>query len=101
MEYSLRFHQAARDDLSRLYQWIADEGGSTRAAAYLARIEAACLRLRSFPLLGRADDDLGPGLRVLGFERRAAIIYRIAESRIDILAIYHGGRDLRALGERP
>ena len=30
----------------------------------------------------------------------AAIVYRVGETTIDILAVYHGGRDMRALGER-
>ena len=98
MERSLRFHPDARADLLRLRDWIAGEAGTARAAAYLARIEDACRGLCRFPLMGRADEELGPGLRILGFERRAAIVYTASETTIDILAVYHGGRDLRALG---
>lgn len=100
MERSLRFHPDARADLARLRDWIAREGGDARAWAYLARIEEACRGLCRFPLMGRADEALGPGLRVLGFERRAAIVYRVGNTTVDILAVYYGGRDLRALGER-
>lgn len=100
MERRLRFHPDARADLTRLHDWIASEANIARADGYLARIREACEALCRFPLMGRADDDLGPGLRVLGFERRVAIVYREGETTIDILAVYHGGRDLRALGER-
>lgn len=100
MARSLRFHPDARADLARLHDWIAGEAGDARAGGYLARIEEACRGLCQFPLMGRADEELGPGLRVLGFERRAAIVYRVGETTVDILAVYHGGRDMRALGER-
>ncbi len=100
MERRLRFHPDARADLARQHDWIAREANEARAAGYLSRIRDACEALSRFPLMGRADDDLGLGLRVLGFERRAAIVYRVGETTIDILAVYHGGRDMRALGER-
>ena len=101
MAHSLRFHPRAEADLLALYTWIAQESGTARAGAYLARIEAACRNLATFPLIGRPADDLGPGLRLLGFERRAAIIYRIDEETAVILAIYFGGRDLAALSIPP
>ena len=88
MNRSLRFRAAARDDLLRLHIWIADESGSDRAVAYLERIEMACQRLCAFLLIGRANDDLGPGLRVLGFERRIAIVYCVTDETIDILGVY-------------
>ena len=97
MTRSLRFHPRAQADLLNLYTWIAQQAGTTRAGAYITRIEAACRNLASFPLIGRPADNLGPGLRLLGFERRAAIIYRAEPATVDILAIYHGGRDLQAL----
>jgi plasmid stabilization system protein ParE len=83
VERSLRFHPDARADLERLRDWIAAEAGIARAAGYLARIEEACQRLCRFPLMG--------------FERRAAIVYRVTDATVDVLAVYHGGRDLRAL----
>ena len=97
MTPSLRFHPRAQADLLSLYTWIAQQAGTARAGAYITRIEAACRNLPAFPLIGRPAENLGPGLRLLGFERRAAIIYRTNLSTVDILAIYHGGRDLQAL----
>jgi plasmid stabilization system protein ParE len=38
-------------------------------------------------------DDIRPGLRVVGFERRATIAFRVEDDRVTILRIFHGGRD--------
>jgi toxin ParE1/3/4 len=48
--------------------------------------------LASFALLGAARDDIRPGLRVIGFERRVAIAYVALETRVDIIGIYYGGQ---------
>lgn len=42
-----------------------------------------------------------PGLRVLGFERRAVIAVRVAETAVTILRILFGGRDLDAAFAEP
>jgi toxin ParE1/3/4 len=47
--YEVRFQPRARDDLLALYNYIADTAGAGVAEAYTARIEAACLSLRTFP----------------------------------------------------
>lgn len=93
----VRFHPAARGQLFALYEWIAAEGGVARAGQYIERIEAACLRLGDFPELGRMADELGPGLRLHPFERRAMIVYRPRDGVVEILGVYHGGQDLAAL----
>jgi toxin ParE1/3/4 len=94
---SVRFHPAARAQLFDLYEYIAAEGGRERAGAYIGRIEACCMGLGEFPRMGRAAEELGPGLRLHPFERRAVIIYRVLPDSIAILAIFHGGRDIAAL----
>jgi toxin ParE1/3/4 len=45
---------------------------------------------------GIRRDDLRPGLRILGFERRAVIAFHIASEVVTILRILYGGRDLEA-----
>ena len=47
-----------------------------------------------FPDRGARRDDLRPGLRVLGFERRAVIALQIASDSVTILRIPYGGRDV-------
>ena len=101
MALSVRFHPGARLQLFELYEYIAAEAGRARAAGYIERLEASCLRLGIFPDMGRAAEDLGPGLRLHPVERRAMIVYRVAPDAVEILGVYYGGRDLAALAEPP
>ena len=94
MRPRVRFAPEARDDLLALYEYLVLAGGPDRAIAYVGRIERICLGLADFPLRGAARDDIRPGLRLLGFERRAVIGYDVTEAEVTILRILHGGRDI-------
>lgn len=63
------------------------------ADAYIDRIEAACLALEQFPMRGTLREDIGPGLRILGFERRVSILFRVRKAAVEIVRILYGGRD--------
>ena len=80
-------------DLLHLFDFIARESGASVAAEYIDRIEAACLALERFPMRGTKRDDIAPGLRILGFERRVAIAFRVGRNEVVILRILYGGRD--------
>ena len=60
--------------------------------AYLERIEAYCQGFSLFPKRGRRRDDLFPGLRVVGFERRLSIAFLVEPERVVILRVLYGGR---------
>ena len=77
-----------------LYDYIALHDGAERAIGYIDRIEDFCRGLSAFPDRGNRRDDLRPGLRVLGFERRAVIAFRITADTVTILRVLYGGRDL-------
>ena len=51
------------------------------------------MRLATFPERGRRRDDILPGLRTIGFERRATIAFRVLKTRVEIVSIAYGGRD--------
>jgi plasmid stabilization system protein ParE len=53
--------------------------------------------LETFPLRGASRDDLGPGVRLLGFERRVAIAYAVEDDEVVILGVFYGGRDFEAI----
>lgn len=93
MKYEVSFRPQAEEDLFELYRYIAAEAGVEVAGAYVERIEAACLGLETFPHRGRARDDIRPGLRTMGFERRAVIAYRILGREVVIARIFYGGQD--------
>jgi len=96
-KFAVSFRPAAEKDLLELYEYIAEAAGLGVAANYMDRIEAACLALETFPLRGRARDDIRPGLRMIGFERRATIVYRVIKSEVVIVRTFHGGRDFERI----
>lgn len=101
MAVEVRFRAAAQTDLFDLYAYIARLSGRARARAYIDRIEAACDRLAHSPERGTRRDDLRPGLRVIGFERRVSILFQIDDRGVEIGRILYGGRDLDALALDP
>lgn len=94
MKRSVVFVPEAQHDLLGLYDYIADHDGSERAAHYIRRIEKLCMSLRGLPERGTLRSDLRPGLRVIGFEKRVAIAFRVSTETVAILRILYGGRNL-------
>ncbi|WP_426122606.1 type II toxin-antitoxin system RelE/ParE family toxin [Pararhizobium sp. PWRC1-1] len=93
MAYKIVFRPFAENDLVALYEYIAENSSHDRAGAYIARIEHACISLAEFPFRGAKRDDLYPGLRIIGFERRASIAFVVESETVRILRIFYGGRD--------
>jgi toxin ParE1/3/4 len=91
--YEVSFRPRAEADLFGLYQYIAEEAGTAVAGAYIARIEAACLALATFPERGTRRDDLRPGLRTIGFERRATIAFQVMQDEVVIVRVFYGGQN--------
>jgi toxin ParE1/3/4 len=88
------FAPEAQADLTGLYDYIAERDGESRAEGYLRRIEKACMSLETMPQRGTDRSDLRPGLRVMGFERRVLIAFRIGQESVAILRVLYGGRNL-------
>ena len=101
MSHKVTFSPEAQADLLDLYDNIAGNAGAETAIGYIGRIEAACHGRADFPERGTRRDDLRPGLRVIGFERRAVIALQVAETTVTILRILYGGRDLDAAFTMP
>ena len=94
MDHRIEFSPEALGDLIELYDFIAERDGEERAIGYIDRIEECCSSLSVFPNRGTMRDDLRPGLRILGFERRAVIAFRIQGDTVTILRVLYGGRDV-------
>ena len=78
--------------------WIAKETGLFGIALrYTHRIRSFIKSLCVFPQRGTRRDDLSPGLRIIGFERRVAIVFKLVDDTILIVRVFYGGRDLAAL----
>ena len=90
------FRPLAEADLLEIYRYIAEKAGRGAAGGYIDRIETACMALETFPERGTRRDDIRPGLRIIGFERRVAIAFMVEVDRVTILRLFYGGRDWEA-----
>jgi len=90
------FREEAENDLTELALYIASQAGPVVANRYLDRLYSACIGLAHFPERGRRRDDILPGLRTIGFERRATIAFRVLKTRVEIVSVAYGGRDFES-----
>lgn len=88
------FSRRAEQRLNELYDYIAYNASPTIALGYIHRIHDACLSLAEFPERGTKRDDILKGLRIMGFERRVTIAFRLrSKTKVEIVAIAYGGRN--------
>lgn len=93
------FSPEAEQDLLQIYDFIADAANAERAYSYVERIRTYCMEFNLFPERGTRRNDLRPGLRTVGFERRVTIAFHIAPEIVSIDRILYAGRDIEgALG---
>lgn len=97
MPHRVVFSPEARDDLTELYVYIAERAGERRAMNYIGRLEAYCRSFETFPERGSRRDDLVPGLRITGFERRVTLAFHLDPDTVTFGRILYGGRDLQAV----
>ena len=86
----------AESDLNVVFEHIAQDN-PIAAERFVGRIRAYCEGFAEFGERGTVRPDLGKGLRIVGFERRVAIVFRIKDDRVQIVRIFYGGRDLERL----
>lgn len=94
--HEVLFHPVAAADLDAIDDYIARDSPAN-AIAFVRRIRACCEGLATMPERGTRRDDLAPGVRTAGFERRVTIVFRIEGETVLILRILYGGRDVEAL----
>ena len=97
MKRRVVFSPEAHEDLFSLYNYVAEQAGHTRAIGYINRIEKYC---RGFELAGERGsrrDDLRPGLRIVGFERRVTIAFHVDDDAVTIDRIFYAGRDVERI----
>lgn len=88
----LELSPAAQADLIALADLIEAEGGRGRADADRARVLRALRSLEVFPSAGRERPQIGPGVHLLGLERRATILFRSSADTVLILRILYASR---------
>ncbi len=91
---TVRLRAQAHQDIKDIFDWVVSESNYPSIAENLVnRIYARCETLGEFPLKGRARNDLLQGLRILSFERKAVVAYRVLADEVEVTNIFYGGRD--------
>ena len=94
MSFTVRFGEAAEEDIAELLEYLVPHAGEHVARGYLERLIGCCAKFETFPARGTAREDISPGLRIVGYHRKATIAFRIKGDIVTILRIYRSGRNL-------
>ena len=91
----------AEADLIAIFDYIAARAGTDVAARFTDRVEAYVLGFADTPERGTKRDDLRPGLRTVGFRRRATILFEVDRERrrVVIHGVYYAGRSFEGVTE--
>ena len=94
--YTVIFSASAKADLFAIYDYVADRAGTEIALQFAERIEAYCFGFATAPERGTRRDDLRPGLRTVGFRRRATVLFEVRREarQVVIHGIYYAGRSV-------
>ncbi|MCQ1569737.1 type II toxin-antitoxin system RelE/ParE family toxin [Neorhizobium galegae] len=94
MRYRVVFDPAADADLAELYDYIAPKAGRAIARRYINQLVGHCAAFETFPTRGTRHDELGSGIRIVGFKRKASIVFRIDADVVTIMRILNRGKSL-------
>ncbi|MCJ2012385.1 type II toxin-antitoxin system RelE/ParE family toxin [Methylobacterium sp. J-076] len=83
----------AATDLDAIYDLIAEGSDPRVAVRYEQRIRTFCDALEYGAERGSLRDDVRPGLRIIGLERRVTVAFTVEGERVVILRIFYRGRD--------
>jgi len=92
--YRIRLLPEAEADLAAIYDYIRDQASQSIAQGYVQRIMAYLAGFDTFPERGTRRDDIRPGLRIVGFERRVTIAFLVEGDEVIIANVLYGGREL-------
>ncbi len=88
------FTPLALRQIDDLHRYISETSGDAIADGYIGRVVAHCTRFDLFPERGTRRDDILPGLRIIGFERRLTIAFVVTTDTVLIESLFYGGQDV-------
>lgn len=95
-KYRTRYLPVAVDDLTAIYDWIANDHPS-RALSFIDKIDKHIGHLATHPYLGRVPRD--PKLRAFGYRvliiEPYLVFYIIRKKTVEIHRVIHGSRQIR------
>ena len=103
MKPSIRITRRAEADIIALHEYISSEASALRADSIINGILDLCEALVDFPEQGHFPPELEgrqrTDLREVRF-KPYRILYRVHSSRVDVMAVFDGRRDVRSLLEQ-
>lgn len=87
------YSDQAQTDLLEMELWLEARAGKVRARSYVDRLIDKCEKLEFASKRGTQRNDISPGLRTIGFERRVTIVFVVDETQAEIVRIFPYGRD--------
>lgn len=82
----------AEDDILDIWQFIAEDNIAA-ADRWIDRLDETLARCATQPKMGRARDELAPGLRSFPFGLYVVFYAPLADG-IDVVRVLHGSRDM-------
>ncbi|MFT4184874.1 MAG: type II toxin-antitoxin system RelE/ParE family toxin [Rhizobium sp.] len=95
MNYKVVFSAFAEDDLIGIYEFIAKDSPS-RALSFIQRLRVQCRTLKTMAARGPQRENLGPGVRIMVFERRVTVAYQMKDEQVIILRLFYAGQNIPA-----
>lgn len=87
----------AERQLNEIDDWIAASASAEVARHFVSAILDHTDSIATFPFVGRAREDVRPGMRTTTFRKRTLVAYVVEEASgervVTILGIFHGGQD--------
>ena len=96
MTPELYLTQPALQDIEGIADYIASQSGLEQGERFLSKLDAKLAKIAQFPKLGRLREEILPELRSVSMDSYL-IFYTVMESRVEILRVVSGYRDLTAL----
>jgi toxin ParE1/3/4 len=94
--YVVVLRREAIDDLIWMRRYIENEAGDEIAQGYIDRIKSFCEGFDILPERGSPREEIRIGLRVVVFEQRVTIAYRIQDKKVFILRVLGPHRNVHA-----
>ena len=89
------FTLLARADFNDIHDYIAEKDPDT-ALDLVTRLQLACDNLAKMPGMGRARDELAPGVRSFPMGKYI-VFYRVINEGVEILRVLHGAQDIERI----
>ena len=100
MESRYQLTDRADADLFEISLYLARQGSIETAERFIDAVHEQFRRLADYPSMGRAREELAPGLRSIP-EGKYVIFYRSLQEDILIIRVLHGSRDARRVFKEP